>query len=435
LGLEQIKKVELQFVKSLLRNSLVVFSGTFLAQVFILLSLLFLTKIYPPESFGQLGGFQAVVGILWVFATLRYDLSVSLVRNTQEKSALLFGSIALVITFSAISLLLIWLTSGYIFRTFGDIAGLMSFRYWVPVGIFALSVYSILEYYLVGEEKYLTVAIAKIVQALTMCGLQFLLSMNTVSGRSLIIGYAAGYLLSIITVFVHEKHLLLLLKQRFNDSLVFVYDILRKYNYYPKVSFPSALANLASTNLPLILVDTIYSAEVAGHFFMAQRIIGTPIDLVTSSLSQVFLGSASSMLNKQPHELKSLYIKSISKLFVLAIIPFVSIFILSEPIIGWVFGNEWLFTGSLISMFTFMYFARLISMPLSQMLNILNRMDVQLFWDLLRLVSVSLLFFFAWYFSFKIHVFVIAFSVIMSILYLFHAYLGYYFLMYKIQQA
>ncbi len=198
---------------------------------------------------------------------------------------------------------------------------------------------------------------------------------------------------------------------------------------------PATLANIASFNVPVILVGSIFSAEQAGYFFLAHRIIGVPIDILTNAISQVFLGNSSSMLANEPNKIADLFSKIMRIMFLIGIIPFTILFFTASPIIDWLFGIKWHDIGKIVELCTIMYFVRMITTPLSHILNILNQLKVQLLWDVSRLVLILLLFVIAKYENLSIHSFTLTFSILMAFMYLIHTALGYYYISKSMQKS
>jgi O-antigen/teichoic acid export membrane protein len=78
------------------------------------------------------------------------------------------------------------------------------------------------------------------------------------------------------------------------------------------------------------------------------------------------------------------------KLFLVGIIPVGILYFAGERIFGLVFGNDWQETGAIIRVLSLMFLIQFIVSPMSQTLNILNKQDLQLVWDILRLILTVL---------------------------------------------
>jgi O-antigen/teichoic acid export membrane protein len=424
----KLKKI---LANTLVSDSLRIMVGTMISQVVMLVALFFLTKLYSPDAFGVLGSFQSILSMIWIFATFKYDLAISVATDRVEKASLTASVLMIAVAMSCLLAILVWLGFDAFIAQFQSFKHLSEFKYLIPLTAFVLACFSIFEYYVISNQNFKYIAYSKIIQAVVMSATQLGLSQVAPTGISLVLGYLFGYLASSIFLSSHFWSHGLSALDLGAGWLERSKGVLAKYVKFPILSLPSSFANLASTNIPILMIGAIYSPELAGHFFLAQRVIGMPIDILTNSVSQVFLGNSAQMMLQNPEKVTPLFHKMIRVMLALGIIPFLLLFWQSEHIVTFIFGPTWLMTGSLISIFTVMYFSRMVTMPLSQMLNVLQRLDIQLYWDLLRLFLLILLFTACYRFQLPLITFAMLFSGLMAFMYALHAFLGYYFLKQK----
>jgi O-antigen/teichoic acid export membrane protein len=408
--------------------------GTLVGQLILLISLLVLTKLYSPESFGILASFQSIVSIIWVLGTLKYDLAIPMIANLKERVFLSSATTLIAFSVSILILILGLSVSTFLPIESDKIKETLSQTYLISVSVFLVAFYFINEIFVISKKDFGLVSTAKIIQALVTCGFQILVGFKYSNGLSLILGYIVGYFASVLVLlketFKHSDEIRDFFQSRgFQNRIM---SILGKYKNFPKFSLPSSFANLASTNIPVLLIGTLFSPELAGFFFLAQRVVGMPIEILTNSISQVFLANSTELINSQPAKLLSLFLRIIKTMIIIGIVPF---FILSwqgEWLLVAIFGKNWAFTGVLVRVFTIMYFARMITTPLSHVLNVLNLLNIQLYWDFARLITIIIIFGLTWYYKIPIYEFALLYSIVMALLYFSHAYLGYHFLKKKI---
>ncbi len=412
-----------QLNSHIFRQSVLVFAGTVCSQAIVLGMMFYLARVYAPAQFGVFGSYQALVGIFWVLCTLRYELAFPVLKTDTSKQDLMFSIFVLSgIVASSVTLLVLFIKP-ILLKYFGNIGDFTSYYLLIGVGIFLVSISSALEYYAISERLFSQIAIAKITQAVCMSLIHLVLSYINVTAISLIIGYLIGYAAS---AFVYWHRLSFPVQFTSLSSLKLkVAGTLNKHLDYPKLGFPSALANFASTNLPILLMGVLFTASQAGNFFFAQRLIGAPVDLITSSISQVFLGTGKGMIEKGRTEIEATFWRVIRLTAMIGLIPFLLLFLFSKQLVGIGFGEKWVMAGEMISLLTFMYYARFITVPLSHMLNLLKALKVQFAWDVLRLSSLIILFAIGYYTTVPLARFVLGFSILMGGLYFLHAYLGY----------
>lgn len=65
---------------------------------------------------------------------------------------------------------------------------------------------------------------------------------------------------------------------------------LRRYGHYSKVGLPSSLVNFLMTEGLAVVIVPLYGLDVAGAFWLVQRIFGIPIALIGTVVADVFQG-------------------------------------------------------------------------------------------------------------------------------------------------
>jgi O-antigen/teichoic acid export membrane protein len=414
----------------LIFDSVKIMTGTLLGQIIMFVSLIFLTKQYSPESFGMLAFFQSVVTTVWVLATLKYDLAIPVASNLVEKILLCFGTLLLSVSFCILMFLVLSIYVNSIDTKSTNWNQLKPYYPILSVGTLIIAIYSTLELFVISEKKFNLVSIAKTSQSAGISFSQLILGYLSPSGLMLIVGYLIGYLISSLILLKGLLYHIDKIKSLFKNTNFKkdIIGVLSRYKSFPILSLPSSFANLASTNIPVLLIGSVFSAELAGFFFLAQRVIGMPIEILTNSISQVFLGNSSEQISTNPKMVLSLFIKVVKMMFLIGIIPFSVLCWQGESILIFIFGNNWEFTGTLVRIFTIMYFARMITTPLSHILNVLQLLHIQLYWDVTRLLLVICIFCITYYFKISMMNFAMIYSIAMAMMYFSHAYLGYFFL-------
>ena len=114
------------------------------------------------------------------------------------------------------------------------------------------------------------------------------------------------------------------------------------------------------------------------------------------------------------------------KLFLLAILPTLILLFFGSTIFKFIFGNNWVQSGRFIQIMAIPYLFRFIMNPVSQTLLILEKQNIQFYWDLSRVILIGLIFYFCKRNGVDIYVAVGMYSFGMMTMYL-----GQYFIMRK----
>ncbi len=334
-----------------------------------------LTRIYTPEEFGGLAVYSSVLGILVVVASLRYELAIPLPKSNRSGRLLVTLCAATVLFMTA----LVAMATGL----FGErIAAMMEtgsfedYLWLLPVGFLFVGLYQVLMHWAVRNRSYKLIAQTKIIQAGGMAGTQLLFGLANFGIWGLIFGHIVGQAAGA----THFARTLFNLKGVSDDqtSCPRLRVLARKYWRFPLYGSLSSLISAGSLNAPTLFVAMFISAEYAGLFFVAQRVLGIPLDLVGKSISQVFHGEASKLLRDHPAAMSSLFFSLSNKLALMAALPVILLFLFAETLFEVVLGENWTGAGAIAGILSIMLFFRFIFSPLSIVLLIIEKQGLTL---------------------------------------------------------
>lgn len=78
-------------MKKVIKQFISLFTGTALSQLIPFLTTPILSRIYEPKDFGIYASYIAVITILFVLCTARYELAIIASEGDKEGETLLFG--------------------------------------------------------------------------------------------------------------------------------------------------------------------------------------------------------------------------------------------------------------------------------------------------------------------------------------------------------
>src|SRR5699024_10291780 len=116
------------------------FSGTTISQLIPFLVTPILTRLYLTSELGEYAIYIAIVSILYVFATRRYELSLINTNNKKELNNLFFIPIILSMIFN-ISLLIILIIFGDFILNKIQYDSLMEWKLLIPLSIFIMTIF------------------------------------------------------------------------------------------------------------------------------------------------------------------------------------------------------------------------------------------------------------------------------------------------------
>ena len=153
------------------------------------------------------------------------------------------------------------------------------------------------------------------------------------------------------------------------------------------------LLNSASMHLPGILIAKYYGVGAAGLFYLSRRVLGAPMVLLRTSVSQVFLGEASSLYREDPEKLKALLHSTSRKLLQMGCLVCIPAAVVSPYLFPLVFGPNWAMAGRITQILALFQLCQFTVGPLMQILLIIGMRKAQLAVDIIRFCVVVLSFY------------------------------------------
>ncbi len=374
------------------KNVAILMGGTALGQVITIVASPVLTRLYTPTEFGLLASYVSVVGVLTVVASLRYNLAIPLPKDDQDAAQLFGLSSLLTLVFGFVVAIGVWTTGSWIEETV-KVPGLSSALWLVPFSVMGAGFNEVAKAWAIRRGQFSAMAKTSVVQGLGQVLTQLALGLTTPSGAiGLAVGDAIGRTTGSST---------LLSKTWIYDQSYFrqiswkaMKKIGHRYRKFPLVSSWSALINNAGLSVPPLVLAALYGPQAAGIFALSQRIVGSPMQLLGRPISQVYLGEISAQARSQGPALRAFFSRSARTLVLVGAIPISLAGLVGPRVFTLLFGSEWSEVGTYIRVLGLMYLVQFVAGPLSQTLNVMERQDLQLAWDVGRLVlSVSSIFF------------------------------------------
>ncbi len=394
-----IKFIKERFLKSDFSSKiLTLLTGTTISQAIPILISPILTRIYSPEDFGILALLLSISGILSVIASGRYELAIMLPKSDVEATAIAVASIAI----TAIFTLLVAVFINVFSLQIASLAGNNLVEEWlflVPVMILLTSLYQILNFWNNRKSHYKNMSIAISSQSALAASSNLVMGFSGMKPGGLILSMVIGKLGSISVLFykaVKELHL-----KDVNRGLIKL--MIKQYSDFPLKSSWGIFFNLLSNQTPLILIGSLYSSTILGYYAVVLKVLNTPLMMIGKAFSQVFYQESQGKDSKQ---LENLFNKSAKKLFVIAIIPMLGLFVYSNDIFEIVFGAKWKEAGELARLFVLFYFVRFVFSPLSTLFLTKRKLTMEVVFNICFFASqvssvfAGYYFFNSYYYSF-----------------------------------
>lgn len=371
-----------KFISLLPKNSFaqgvsVLVGGTVSAQAIMVLASPILTRLYSPEDFGLLAVYASILIFFTVIASLRYELAIPITEKDSEALNLVKISIALVFIISFISIFFVYFLGGYLASKV-DQPQLKSYLWLLPLGIIAIGFYNIFNYWSLRNRKFKTIAKTKFTQSVVSLLVQF--SCFKLGALALILGQIGGQAfgtssLSKSTISSPEF-------RKWNvESLK---KTVIKYKKFPIFSTWEGLINAAGNQLPPLFFALLFSANAAGLYMLANRVLAMPMALIGGAVANVFLTNAADAYrnNKLYVIFEAVYTK-----LVYIVMPIMLVLIIDAPqLFSLVFGQDWKDAGEIARWLTPWLSIVFIASPLSTLFSVVDKQKQGMYFQVIMLV-------------------------------------------------
>ena len=395
------------------RNVLTLMTGTTIAQAIPIAISPILTRIYTPEDFGVFAFYIAIVSLLSVFATGRYELAIMLPKNDKDAFNIFTLSVFISFVFSFVLFIAVLLFHTKIVALLGN-KEIEPWLYIIPLSVLLNGLYQSMHYWINRNKEYKLMSNSIILQSSSNATLNTSFGSFGLSSFGLI-------LTNIITKSIALFYVVLKQKKFFSNikevSLVQSKKVLVKYKQFPFHTLPQNFIYQGSLQLPIFFIQQVFSVTILGAFSLAYRVLVTPLSIIGNSLGEVYYQKASQMYLEDKEALFK-YTKSMFlKLFAVSL-SFGSIVVWFLPsMFSFIFGESWIVAGE-ISQYLMIYLILDFALtPFSKIYLISNNNIFYLKWEIVRFILLLLFFTLAFRSLKSIESFFIYFSLIHLILY------------------
>lgn len=359
--------------------------GAALGQAITVLISPILTRIYSPDDFGVFGVYASILGVITAVAILRYDYAIPLPEDDETAANVLALCFMLLLGITVVSWFVIQ-GLGRQIVAWANASDLERYLWLLPLGMLGAGVYKILNYWAVRKRNFVRIARTRISRGVARAALQVGAGFANSGPLGLMLGQLAGETAGSVSLGLAAWR-----KNHSPFKSITLQGIRKggwRYRRFPLFSSWASLINRLGIYLPQLLFASFYGIEVAGWFVLGQQVIESPLNLVGDSVAQVYFGEAALLSKTNPSSMKRQFLRLTLGLALTGGLLIVGICALAPLFFTIVFGPAWKTAGQYVQLFGLMYAVRFVVVPLSHILSILERQELQLSWDGMRLILV-----------------------------------------------
>ena len=378
-----------QFAKTLIprgpfaRSVSVLAGGTAFSQALAVLAAPGLTRLYSVEDFGYFQMYMAFMAFASLAVTLRYEQAIFLPEKEEVAASLVIVTLCTVLAMSVMFGSLAWAVQRYHVLP-ASAAGLRPYVALIPFAICGAGIYQTLSIWALRQKAYPRVMGTKITQVGSQLAIQTGMGILHTGPLGLLLGDTIGRMagsLSLARLAWHRSWSVFQLA-RWET----IWSAAIRYRRFPFVSSGSSLVGVAAYSLPPLLIAQLHGTKTLGWFALGDRVLGAPAILIGQAVSQVYYVEAARLNVSDPEAVRTLFLRSMKRLLLLGLVPFLIFLLFGPSLFGLVFGASWREAGVYARSLAAMHYVAFVSWPLTPTLNILEKQFWQLAWEVGRLV-------------------------------------------------
>ncbi|MGO4108818.1 lipopolysaccharide biosynthesis protein [Paenibacillus sp. YAF4_2] len=372
-------------VDKFLRNIVVLASGTIISQIIILATLPILTRMYDPAEYGTYSLYTSFISILLMTVSFSYENAITLPEDDRTASHMLSLSLRICVIVSIVSGIVIYFVAAPL-AVWMQEPSMKNYFLFIIIGLFGAGFYQILNYWSVRKKYFKQLARTKYTQSIGQVSSQLTFSLFHLGPVGLIMGEIIGRFGGLLPQWRLWKRDVK--SQGIESSWEDLKEGAYRYRRFPKFSMASNILNSIGLYLPTIMLAAFYGPQVAGWFALGQRILGSPMTLIQTSVRHVYLSESSEYVNHAPEKLYPLFQKTVRNVFLLGLLIIMVMVFVVPSIFSTLFGEEWVKSGEFIRLLSVMYLSQFVANSVGSTIDVMERQDLHLYREIIRTIII-----------------------------------------------
>ncbi len=376
-----LKRIRELSQNEFVKNVFTLMSATTAAQGIAILIYLVLAQIYSTSEHGIFALYMSIIAVTGIISTGKYEAAVMMPGDDKKAFNLVALSSLLCVSFSFFLLILVALFHKSFAIWLGDPL-IEKWLWFVPLSTLMIGSFQSLSYWSNRNRRYASMAVANVGQSLSNSAIKVSTSKVFANGGGLIAGAIIGQFIGIM---LFARDLFRKDKGFWNNiSIPGMKEMSTEFKFFPRFNMIHNLINNFSANLPVFVIASKFGTSEAGLYSLAFMLVFRPVNLVTSSFSQVFSQRIISHYNQGIKIYSDVWRLSL-KLMQFGILPFIIAGFAGPFLFTLFFGETWTLAGKYMQLLLPWIFVVLISAPLSFLPDMLKRQQKAMWLDVLKI--------------------------------------------------
>ena len=366
------------------KNISTLMTGTVISAIIPILTAPIMSRIFAASSYGVLGLYMSISGLIGVLAYTHYTQAIMLPKENADARQVVWFAMSFSTAVSLCAMLVFIVL--YFFTNVISSSQIHLWYFFIPVSIFLNGVNAAILTWANRIQSYKQLSYNRVIQALITVVVQITLGILIKNETGLMAGLLTGQLVSVV-----------LLVWKFGNKLdsgiglpqtASFKKIAIQYKNLLFYSTPSDFINNLINQTPIFLLQKFGGISYVGYYNFTQRFLGLPQMFLSSAIVDVFRQKASYSYSHYGN-CREIFWKTFKVLTSLAILPAIAAILFAPQIFSFFFGAKWVLAGVFAQYLSVMYFFRFIVSPLSYVYLIAGRMKEDFLIHILFLVLTT----------------------------------------------
>lgn len=410
---------------SFLKNTLILSSGTILAQVLPFVFYPILARIYTPEDFGLLSIVLGITPILAIIYSGMYEGAILISDNKKEGRDLIY--FILLRSFKIFLIVYLGLIiSRILFYNFlnSEYREIFNLLFFVPFCSFFIVIYNCFNEWCVTNKYFKILSLNKVFFTSSISTSKVVFGLSKLLNYGLIWGDLVGKLLTSLYCIYAS------LKNDYNYFIKFSrnsFKILKtKYINFPKFLLPDQLINNISGSVHIFFIGLFFGKEELGYFTMSATLLTVPVTVITASIKDVFRQKATEIF-KSKKNCRKLFIKTSIPISIIAFVFFIPLYFFLPEIFSFFLGDQWLKSAIYSQILIPMFIANFISMSLGGVLIVADKLHISFYWQLFNIVTTLFALIVGIFYSESMYLTIVYYMIVRTFSYIMYYLISFYY--------
>ena len=347
--------------------------GTLATQIISVFITPIITLLYSPSDFGVFTTFGAIVSVLAVFATLRYELSIVLPSTDRGSRNNAVSKLMHSLYFQ-----LIGLNCNFFYFKMNYFAVIKSpqikpYLWLAPILTFILGTISSLNFWATRKACYLEQSTSTFARSFAKNGTHVLFGYIGLGTSGLVVGRVIGESIGALVLISRLwEQLTITLRDKF--TLHELIEGLVMYRKFPLISIWSTLFDVVSWQAPVFLLIYYFDSEVVGHYGFGNQIVQIPISLFGAAVSNVFFQQLSSMVSADDRAY--LAQRMFQTVTIIGFFPFALLTVFASDLFALFFSDEWSTAGFYVQILSVSTYFNFVYHAFNRVMDTLERQEI-----------------------------------------------------------